>query len=124
MLGQKVGDGGCTRLVEAALAQVGAKPGQNLSQPGFYVWGRALAAGEAIQAGDIVQFSPGTRFETPNSWMQMDTFFGHAGIIESVSGSTITILNQNMAGSPVIRTTIDLSTRTAGSVAIYRAIPA
>ncbi len=123
MLGQKVGDGGCTRLVEAALAQVGAKPGQ-ITQPGFTVWGRLLTAGEAIQPGDIVQFSPGTRFETPNSWIQMDTVNGHAGIIESSSGSTITILNQNMAGSHVIRTTIDLSTIKQGSVSIYRAIPA
>lgn len=122
-LGQKIGDGGCTRLIEAALESVGAKPGENFSSPGFYVWGRLLVAGEAMTPGDIIQFAPGTKFQTPTSSLWMDSFFGHAAIIESVSGTTITMLNQNMAGSPVIRTTVDLATITAGSFAVYRAVP-
>ncbi len=122
-LGQKVGDGGCTRLIEAALAAVGAKPGENLNSPGFYVWGAKLSAGETMLPGHIIQFAPGTRFQTANSSLWMDSFFGHAAIIESVNGSTITVLNQNMAGSPVIRTTINLSTIVAGSFSVYRAVP-
>ncbi len=122
-LGQKVGDGGCTRLIEAALESVGAKPGENLNSPGFYVWGRLLVAGEAMTPGDIIQFAPGTTFQTPTSSLWMDSLFGHAAIIESVNGTTITMLNQNMAGSPVIRTTVDLATITAGSFAVYRAVP-
>ena len=100
-LGQKVGDGDCTRLIEAALEAVGAKPGANFDSPGFYTWGRLVAAGETMLAGDIIQFAPGTRFQTPTSSLWMDSFFGHAAIIESISGTTITMLNQNMAGSPI-----------------------
>lgn len=122
-LGQKVGDGGCTRLIEAALEAAGAKPGANFNSPGFYSWGRLVGAGEAMLAGDIIQFAPGTKFQTPTSSLWMDSFFGHAAIIESISGTTITMLNQNMAGSPVIRTTIDLATITGGSFAVYRAVP-
>ncbi len=122
-LGTKVGDGGCTRLVEAALEAAGAQPGSNFNSPGYYVWGRLLNAGEARTAGDIIQFSPGTRFATATSSLWMDSYFGHAAIIESVNGTTITMLNQNMAGSPVIRTVVDLSTIVYGSFSVYRAVP-
>ena len=53
----------------------------------------------------------------------MDSFFGHVAVIESAGGTTITMLNQNLVGSPVIRTTIDLATLTGGSFAVYRAVP-
>jgi hypothetical protein len=122
-LGTTIGDGGCTRLVEAALDAAGGQPGSNFDSPGFYVWGRKLDASEAMSGGDIIQFAPGTRFETPTSSLWMDSTFGHAAIIESISGTTITMLNQNMAGSPVIRTTVDLSTIVAGSFSVYRAVP-
>ena len=122
-LGTFVGDGGCTRLIEAALEAVGAQPGSNFDEPGFYVWGRKLAAGEAISPGNIIQFAPGTRFETANSSLWMDSTFGHAAIIESISGTTITMLNQNMSGSPVVRTTVDLSTIVSGSFSVYQAVP-
>ncbi|MFO0943739.1 MAG: calcium-binding protein [Pirellulales bacterium] len=123
-LGQFVGDGGCTRLIEAALVSVGAKPGSTFQSPGFYIWGRKLNVGEAMQPGNIIQFAPGTRFETATSSLWMDSVFGHAAIIESVIGTKITVLNQNMSGSPVIRTTLDLSTITVGSFSVYEAMPA
>jgi hypothetical protein len=122
-LGTKVGDGQCTRLIDFALVDVGAKPGTNFNQPGFYVWGTKLAAGEKMAPGTIIQFQPGTKFQTATSSLWMDSVFGHAGIIESVNGNIVTILNQNMQGSPVIRTTFDLSTMVAGGFSVYHAIP-
>src|SRR5688572_10785476 len=48
---RSVGDGQCTRLIEAALGIAGCKPGNG------YAWGRALKAGEKMQMGDIIQFT-------------------------------------------------------------------
>ncbi|MDX1978808.1 MAG: hypothetical protein SFV51_00965 [Bryobacteraceae bacterium] len=63
-MGDKVGDGQCVRLVEAALTQAGKKTTKDLGISGHtadYVWGTLVASHssgslDAVLPGDIVQF--------------------------------------------------------------------
>jgi hypothetical protein len=140
--GTKVGSGQCADLAVAALAAAGAKPGSNFQSQGLYVWGQAVSVAQA-KAGDIIQFFPGTTFKTTNpdgSWFT-NTFgstsdpqhiTGHTAIIESVNGSVITMLQQNVNGQMFVqRATLDLSTiqpstnpAFPGGFQIYQPIPA
>lgn len=127
-MGQIVGGGGCTDLVVAALQAAGAKPGSNFEQKGFAVWGAEVTLAQA-KPGDAIQFAPGTWFKTvfpDGSWItsNMDATLGHAAIIESVNGTVLTLLEQNAPpGSPVRRSTLDLSSmQPGGSYRIFKPI--
>ena len=113
-MGKKIGGGQCTELVDAALAFAGAAPGSN------YVWGTNVT-GQRIRPGDILQFE-GCRFETTNRW---DEFPHHTAIVGGFSGSTVHLLHQNVNGidSGVVATQLDLSTKTKGSIMVFRPIP-
>jgi hypothetical protein len=105
----KVGRGECTDLVDAALKSAMAKPGNN------YVWG-TLKRRPAM--GDIIQFE-GCYFEAPGKtrWFTMEH---HTAIVESASGSVVTLLHQNAGGDGATRRdTLDLSWLKRGSYKIY-----
>jgi len=57
-MGEKIGDGECTRLVEAALVQAGKKTTRDFGVVGNtkdYVWGTPVTIHTAVP-GDIIQF--------------------------------------------------------------------
>lgn len=117
-LGQQVGRGECWDLAKYALESAGAKvPGQDL---GVYEYGRRLNNGEAIRPGDVMQFE-GVRFQTSNSYQN---YPHHTAIVEQVQGTRIHLLHQNVNGVRTVqRGVIDLSTKTAGTIATYRPQP-
>ncbi len=112
-VGLEVGQGECTDLVEAAYAAAGAKSETVLGPTGpdaDYVWGTPVntvtTANHSLGGvlpGDVIQFRDVTLVHTttyPNgSWFTTTkTAEHHTAIVESVSGSTIYVLEQN-AGS-------------------------
>lgn len=113
----------CTRLVEAALAHVGAKPGSN------YVWGQEVTG--AIMPGDIIQFWS-TKFSGPNSSWSTAIPGQHTAIVEAVkSGSIVTLIHQNdgekithRGAIPGVGIDIDLNWPHSGSYKVYRAVSA
>ncbi|MGE0609610.1 MAG: CHAP domain-containing protein [Pirellulales bacterium] len=118
LTGLSIGDGQCTRLAEAALGVVGAKPGKG------YVWGRPLNAGEAMRLGDIIQFKSFVIKDGGATW-----YLGmpnHTAIVAGVNGSKVSVFHQNTNGEPaVIKSRIvsqqfDLSKRDSGSYIVYR----
>ena len=113
-VGQEVGNGQCTDLVAAAYGAAGAESESKLGPTGpdaNYVWGtpvdtvttanRSLAG---VLPGDVIQFSDVTLVHTttyPNgSWVTTtQTAEHHTAIVESVSGSTIFVLEQNVGSA-------------------------
>lgn len=113
-LGTKVdlGQGGeCTELIQAALKQYGGQPmfyrktmvfvdGKGTWVP-TYGWGSQIiiaTKGKTIQippAGSIVQFEHCV-FKTGNTTSNMPH---HTAIVESVNGTMVTLLHQNVNGS-------------------------
>ena len=69
-VGRKVGDGECTRLVEAALTQAGMKTTANYGVTGRqadYKWGRVVTIHEA-KPGDVIQFRNHTMVVTTRNY--------------------------------------------------------
>jgi len=112
--GQKVGDGECFTLADRALANAGAKSASDFGTvaPDIdYVWGAAVSLAD-VRPGDIVQFR-NYRFDREvvtkkTGEIVTDTDFQertphHTAIVEKVDGSAITVLEQNVDSSPVVR---------------------
>lgn len=119
-LGTKVdqGQGGqCTELVTAALQSAGGVGGKFDTTP--YVWGRLWTGSNIPGRGTIVQFE-GVVFQG-GGWTW--NFPHHTAIVESVNGTQVTLLHQNvdgsLAASQVRRQTIDFATKTSGTYTIY-----
>ena len=144
-LGQEVGQGQCTDLVEAAYAAAGAVPESQLGPTGSnadYVWGTLVTTVTTashslagVLPGDVIQFRDVTLVHTttyPNgSWSSTtQTAEHHTAIVESVSGSTITVLEQNAGSSStpdstrytVQHGTYNLSDLQSGTMWIYQPI--
>ena len=144
-LGQKVGRGECTDLVDAAYAAAGAKSETKLGPTGpdaNYVWGTpvdtvttANLSLAGVQPGDVIQMRDVTLVHTTTnpdgSWSTTTKTAGHhTAIVESVSGSTITVLEQNVGTSSTpdsVRYTVqhgtyDLSDLQGGTMWIYQPI--
>jgi hypothetical protein len=144
-LGQKVGSGECTDLVDAAYAAAGAESESQLGPTGptaNYVWGTLVGTVTTanhslagILPGDVIQFSDVTLVHTttyPNgSWYTTTkTAEHHTAIVESISGSTINVLEQNVgdANTPDSvrytdqRGTYDLNDLQTGTMWIYQPI--
>lgn len=131
-MGQRIGRGECTDLVNAALTHAGAK--QLVKRPKstvekmleektgakfpdeIYVWGigaRTLGKGlnkmrVRYEPGQIIQFE-GCRFEKPDGsgWWEMPH---HSAIVKSANGSVVTLLHQNAPiGSGVSELTLDMN---------------
>jgi hypothetical protein len=113
-LGQKVGQGECTDLAEAAYAAAGAESESMLGPTGpdaNYVWGTLVTTVTTanhslagVLPGDVIQFRDVTLVHTttyPNgSWYTTtQTAAHHTAIVESVSGSTIYVLEQNVGSA-------------------------
>lgn len=111
-LGSQVGRGESWDLAAEALMIAGARPAQG------YNFGTVVTT---PIAGDIIQFY-NARFESPNHWFQKGAPH-HTAVIESVSGGTIVILQQNTNGNrTVTRQSINLATKTQGSITFFRPI--
>jgi hypothetical protein len=144
-VGQKVGQGQCTDLVQAAYAAAGAESGSKLGPTGpdaDYVWGTRVTTVTTskhslagVVPGDVIQFHDVTLVHTttyPNgSWsITTQTVEHHTAIVEAVSGSTIYVLEQN-AGSAdtpdsvrqtVQHGTFNLNDLQSGTMWIYQPI--
>jgi len=144
-VGQQVRRGECTDLADAAYAAAGAESETKLGPTGAdanYVWGslvdtvttanRSLAG---VLPGDVIQLRDVTIVHTTTnpdgSWTTTTkTAEHHTAVVVSVSGSTISVLEQNVgsAGTPdsVRRTvqhgTYDLSDLRGGTIWIYQPI--
>jgi hypothetical protein len=144
-IGQEVGNGQCTDLVDAAYAAAGAESESKLGPTGpdaDYVWGTPVdtvtTANHSLAGvlpGDVIQFRDVTLVHTTTypdgSWYTTTkTADHHTAIVESVSGSTINVLEQNVgsANTPdsvrytVQRGTYDLDDLQSGTMWIYQPI--
>jgi hypothetical protein len=115
--GKQIGNGECWTLADKALKIAGAKA------PDVYVWGRALdAAKEEVLPGDVIQFTK-VRVEKGGMFLNFGTP-QHTAIIEKVvSPGVYQILHQNAGVKTVTEMTLDVSTKTAGELVIYRPLP-
>ena len=117
-VGQKVGNGQCTDLVNAAYAAAGAESESKLGPTGpnaDYVWGTpvntvttANLSLAGVLPGDVIQFRDVTLVHTTTypdgSWSTTTkTAEHHTAIVESVSGSTIVVLEQNVGSARYTR---------------------
>ncbi len=113
-LGQKVGNGECWTLAAEALKSAAAREARG------YDFGRPLAKGEPVLAGDIIQFTD-CRFEWPGGWRQMGAP-NHTAIVKGVLGETEMELLQQNPG-PVATAKIDFKRLTKGEYKIFRPLP-
>ncbi|HZW33415.1 MAG TPA: CHAP domain-containing protein, partial [Isosphaeraceae bacterium] len=137
-VGQEVGGGQCTDLVDAAYAAAGAESESLLGPTGpnaNYVWGTLVdtvtTANHSLAGvlpGDVIQFSNVTIVNTttyPNgSWTTTtQTADHHTAIVESVSGSTIHVLEQNANSVMTVQHgSYDLDGLQGGTMWIYQPI--
>jgi hypothetical protein len=113
-LGHQVGNGECWTLAFEALQAAGAKrPGEDGLK--VYEFGKAIEL-KAVKAGDVLQFE-NVNFKHTNadgSWYT-NSFPHHTAIVLSVSGTRITLLQQNVGGNKTVQEgTIDLNDRQPG----------
>jgi hypothetical protein len=123
-LGQVVGNGECWTLCHRSFVESGAQGAVK------YVFGTEIARGKTgsqdvfvrARIGDVIQFDA-TRFSVGAGWFQAGAP-NHTAIIESISGSVVTVLEQNVPlGGAVQRTTYDFSKVIGGIYVVYRAYP-
>ena len=115
-LGQKVGDGECFALADTALKNAGAKSASafcTVAPDVDYVWGDGVSLAD-VRSGDIIQFrdyrfdrevvtrEPGGGTDTITDFQERTPH--HTAIVErNDGGGAITVLEQNVDGSPVVR---------------------
>jgi hypothetical protein len=145
-LGQKVGPNGeCTDLVVAAYAAANAKSEATLGPTGpnaDYVWGTLVTtlttanhSLAGILPGDVIQFRDVTLVHTTTypdgSWSTTTTTAAHhTAIVESVSGTTISVFEQNVGSATTpdsVRRTdqlgsYDLNDLQTGTMWVYQPI--
>ena len=139
-IGEKVGDGVCSTLVQEALRDAGAKVLRAPAAGGEYLWGEPLNSLKDTQPGDVLQFEKVTlrgrrrKFKDDGSAILVETktsFPHHSAIITAVGpkGKTLTILHQNGPGPDgkslkiVQETTLVLSElQKGGSLRAYRPV--
>ncbi len=121
-VGKQVGDGQCWTLADQALKFAGARrPGSG--GLGIFQFGTAIANGKnpptsLMRPGDIVQFEE-VKFEDGNSWFE---FPKHTAIVQSVQGTKVTLLHQNLGNQKTVQsTTLDFSKLTKGTYYAFHA---
>ena len=139
-LGHQVGDGQCAALAIQALQRAGANTRLGPSGPlADYVWGSLVlaevggagggqvAAGslDAVQPGDVVQFSDARFVLSTPTFSSWHSFPHHTAIIEAYLGNgRFSILQQNVNGNlKVQHGVIDFAQLTTGTVWVYRPVP-
>src|SRR5262245_52966334 len=102
-LGNKIGGGECTDLVNAALDYAGMKRGDN------YSWGTKIRGVRRIyKPGYIIQFE-NCHFAKPDGTKTW-TMPHHTSIVKSANGSYVTLLHQNAPkGGPGTEISLDLA---------------
>lgn len=139
-LGEKVGNGDCSTLIQEALREAGAKVLLEPAADGEYLWGEPLKSYKEAKPGDIVQFEnvvfSGKRRGVGDNGAPAIFFFTnsyphHSAIVTKVGpgAKTITIHHQNAAGPDgkplkiVQESVLTMSQmRKGGSFKIYRPI--
>lgn len=139
-LGEQVGDGECTTLVNEALRESGGRMLQRPEADGEYRWGEAIKSVKDAKPGDIIQlekvsFSGRRRIIGQNGApvlvISKVSYPHHSGIVTAVGskGKTLTILHQNGPGpdghslKTVQETTLVIAEKQpGGSMKIYRPI--
>jgi len=124
--GHRVGDGECFTLTDRALRNAGARTAADFGQitpDADYVWGTPVALAD-LRAGDIIQLRDYhflkhvvTRNDdgTDTTDEERDSSH-HTAIVERVDGNgAVTVLEQNVDGSPVKRNQLYFSNRTTTS---------
>jgi hypothetical protein len=124
-LGQQIGDGQCYAAADAALRHAGAWSADHygtITPDADYVWGVSVNQ-SGLRAGDVIQFR---NYEFLKRVDNADGSFRedggkrghHTAIVERVDADgAVTVLEQNVEGSPVIRTQLyfsDSTTRSGG----------
>jgi hypothetical protein len=113
-----IGDGQCTRLVEAALGVTGCKPGRD------YVWGRALKDGEKMQMGDIIQFTSFVIKDGGFTWNLGAP--NHTAIFIEEKDGKVYVVHQNVDGEPAQEKSrvrihgYNFAKKVSGSFIVYR----
>ncbi len=132
-VGTQVGDGQCGSLAIGALNFAGAKSNFDRMDPnGDFAWGQLGTTLTArshdvsqVRPGDVIQFRNAqtvTRNGYSTSWQTADH---HTAIVESVSGTTITVLNQNVNGQLTVqRGTWNVADLTGGTMWVYHPVTA
>jgi hypothetical protein len=144
-LRNKVGDGECYDLAEAALKQAGAKlqtEFKDSPKAGDYVWGKLAYTIEIVggsqkvtkdptinlQPGDVLQFGD-ARFEGKNlrGFEKYTTMFPHhTAVVLDVNKADgiLTALEQNVNGKRIVmENTYRLTDLKSGWVRVYRPVP-
>lgn len=116
-MGERIGDGQCWALADAALAAAGAvRPGQRNFDT--YVFGQEVY--RDFQPGDILQFE-GVRLQSPDHY---GDFPHHTAIVAAANGNVLTIYEQNANNVLAVTSeTIDIGTKVSGIIRAYRPIP-
>jgi hypothetical protein len=123
-LGDRVGDGECFTLVDRALRNAGARSAADYGEvtpDADYVWGTAVNLSD-LRPGDVIQFrdyqfertvvTSNDEGETTETETQERPH--HTAIVESVDGSTVTVLEQNAPdGAPVSRNRLPFADSTS-----------
>jgi hypothetical protein len=139
-LGHQVGDGQCAVLAVQALQRAGANTRLGPSGPlANYVWGSLVleevggagggqaAAGslDAVQPGDVIQFSNASFVLNTPTYSSWQSFPHHTAVIEAYLGNgRFSILQQNVNGNMTVQHgVIDFSQLTAGTVWVYQPVP-
>ncbi|GAA3000517.1 hypothetical protein [Kitasatospora sp. NPDC006786] len=133
-LGQTVGGGECTDLVNAALQDANARPG-NFSNPPYYVWGTEITQRPpqwgTWQNGDIIQFAY-AHFQWVENHVTKTWGVGptgrHTAIIWNAtftgSGPWDTwLIHQNDGVRKVTQRQLYLARLVSGSYTVYRPVP-
>jgi hypothetical protein len=129
--GTYIRGGQCTDLVNAALDDAGAKPG-DFTDPKNSIWGkleprRLGRAGETgaryvIAYGDVIQFEDCV-FRKPDGSYYWNMPH-HSAIVKRADGSLVTLLHQNAPlGAPVREETLNLGWLTTGTYKVYTPVP-
>lgn len=124
--GQKVGNGQCTELVNGALAASNSRAG-NFADAKNYNWGMQRSAGSPIACGDIIQFEDATfttttRYNEGRTSTRTENFPHHTAIVRFVRGKVVVLLHQNLDGSPVKETVLNLADLKAGRYTVWVAV--
>lgn len=139
-IGEKVGDGDCSTLVQDAMREAGAKVLLSPADDGEYLWGEPRKSLKDAKPGDVLQFEKVTfrgrrrKINDDGSavlFLTKTSLPHHSAIVTAVGpkGKTITILHQNGPGPDghslkiVQETTLVLSElQKGGSLKAYRPV--
>jgi hypothetical protein len=114
-MGQTVGGGECTELVDAALAYAQKQPGHG------YVWGTEIDMW-SMRPGDIIQFWDVT-FSLPDGGTWGTAPGGrHTAIVRHADGSGVMLVHQNDVSRSVTQRPLDLAWPHSGSFNVYRPV--